>query len=124
MKQNDVLNEQNFCENFFYELSEDNGSENKSINSFNEVNKNEMEVLGKVTEIRDLEEMEVEKDGRTKRTARKPRYLKEYIQEEECNFLSCCDEPIIYEEAMYRPNKSMWKEVIYKELQILKKKNT
>lgn len=65
---------------------------------------------------------------RPRRVRREPVWLKDYVQgdeSEESSFLSyCCDEPISYQDAMKRPDKSKWEEAINKELKTLDENDT
>lgn len=73
-------------------------------------------------------EQQEERTERCRRQRRQPVWLQDYVQGdevEESSYLSyCCDEPISYQDAMKRPDKSKWEEAINKELKTLDENGT
>lgn len=97
-------------------------NEENSIHSFHE----ESAILEEEIEgEQETSEQTEEVTERPRRARKKPSWFKDYEQGEENMFLSySCDEPISYQEAMKRPDKSKWEEAINKELQTLEENNT
>ncbi|KAJ8728904.1 hypothetical protein PYW07_006600 [Mythimna separata] len=100
-------------------------NEQDSIHSFHEQSILEEEIEEEQENSQETSEQTEEVTERPRRAKKQPSWLKDYVQGEENIFLSyCCDEPVTYQEAMKRPDKSKWEETINKELKTMEENNT